>query len=251
MTVGQGTVAVVTGASSGIGEATVRAFRQRGVEVHAVARRDDRLRRLAADTGCIPHVLDVRDRDGVARLGVEVPADILVNNAGLGRAMRSLLAADIDDIERTIDTNLTAAVHMIRVLLPGMIERGRGHIVNMSSVSALYPSAAALYGATKGAIHKLSRDLREDLQGTGVRVSEINPGRVSTEFYDVAVDDAKQRAEIIGPGFEELTPVDIADAVLYVVEAPWRVNISMLEIAPTEQTYGGAQVVTASPPHDD
>ena len=90
----------------------------------------------------------------------------------------------------TIDTNVTSAIHMVRTVLPGMIERGKGHIVNMSSVLALYPAPAALYGATKGAIHKLSRDLRQELQGTGVRVTEINPGRVTTEFYNVAIDDA-------------------------------------------------------------
>ncbi len=243
MSVGPGTVALVTGASSGIGEATVRALRARQVEVHAVARRADRLARLVDDTGCTGHVVDVRDRDAVARLGEEVPADVLVNNAGLGRAMGSLLAADLDDIERTVDTNVTAVIHMIRVVLPGMIERGRGHIVNMSSVSALYPVSASLYGATKGAIHKLSRDLRQDLQGTGVRVSEINPGRVTTEFYNVAVDDVEQRAAVRGTEIEELTPADIADAIVYVVDAPWRVNISMLEIAPTEQSYGGVQMV--------
>jgi len=247
MSVGPGTIALVTGASSGIGEATVRAFRGRDLEVHAVARRADRLDRLADETGCIPHVVDVRDREAVVRLADGVPADILVNNAGLGRAMGSLLTADIDDIERTVDTNVIAVIHMTRLVLPGMIERGRGHIVNMSSISALYPLPSALYGATKGAIHKFSRDLRLDLQGTRVRVTEINPGRVTTEFYDVAIDDEVQRAVVTGTAMEELQPADIADAVLYAVDAPWRVNISMLEIVPTEQTYGGVQVTPVGP----
>lgn len=250
MSVGPGMVALVTGASSGIGEATVRALCARQVEVHAVARRADRLARLADDTGCVAHVLDVRDRYAVAGLGEEVPADVLVNNAGIGRAMGSLLSAEGDDIERTIDTNVTAAIHMIRVVLPGMVQRGRGHIVNMSSVAALYPLSSALYGASKGAIHKLSRDLRQDLTGTGVRVTEINPGRVTTEFYDVAVDDAAQRAALTDTGIEELTPVDVADAVLYALDAPWRVNISMIEIAPTEQTFGGAQLIPVRPPQE-
>jgi len=250
MSIGTGTIALVTGASSGIGEATVRAFRRRGVEVHAVARRADRLDRLAEETGCVSHVVDVRDREAVVRLADEVPADILVNNAGLGRAMGSLLTADLDDIERTVDTNVTAVIHMTRLVLPGMIERGRGHIVNMSSISALYPIPSALYGATKGAIHNLSRDLRLDLQGTRVRVTEINPGRVSTEFYDVAVDDVEQRALVTGTEMEELQPADIADAVLYAVDAPWRVNISMIEIAPIEQTYGGVHVTPVGPLQD-
>lgn len=234
-------VALVTGASSGIGEATVVALRERGVTVHAAARRLDRLEGLAERTGCIPLELDVRDREAVAEFGRTVPVDVLVNNAGLGRALGSLASADIEEIETTIDTNVTGAIVMIRAVLPGMIERKRGHIVNMSSVLALYPGPAALYGATKGAIHKLSRDLRQELRGTGVRVTEINPGRVTTEFYDVAVDDKEERDRVTDTGIEELTSADVAASVLYAVSAPWRVNISQLEIVPTEQTYGGSQ----------
>ena len=233
--------ALVTGASSGIGESTVRALRNKGVVVHAAARRLDRLEALAAETGCIPHELDVRDRPSVARLAEQQPFDIVVNNAGLGRAMGSLWTADIDDIERTIDTNVTSAIHVLRVVLPGMIARGKGHIVNMSSAMALYPVPAALYGATKGAIHKLSDDLRQELQGTGIRVTEINPGRVTSEFYDVAIDDPDERDRLRTSGIEEVTPADVADAIVYALDAPWRVNISMLEIVPTEQSYGGAQ----------
>jgi NADP-dependent 3-hydroxy acid dehydrogenase YdfG len=115
--------------------------------------------------------------------------------------------------------------------------------VNMSSVLALYPAPAALYGATKGAIHKLSRDLRQELQGTGVRVTEINPGRVTTEFYAVAIDDADKLAKTTDTGIEEVTAADVAASIVHVVDAPWRVNISQLEIVPTEQTYGGSQFV--------
>ena len=236
-------VALVTGASSGIGEATVVALRQCGVVVHAAARRVDRLEDLAERTGCIVHELDVRDREAVARIGETIPVDILINNAGLGRALGSLWTADIDDIELTIDTNVTSAIHMVRAVLPGMIDRGKGHIVNMSSVLALYPAPAALYGATKGAIHKLSRDLRQELQGTGIRVSEFNPGRVTTEFYNVAIDDEEQLAKTIDTRIEEVTPADVAASIVHVVDAPWRVNISQLEIVPTEQTYGGSQFV--------
>ncbi len=236
-------VALVTGASSGIGEATVVALRERGIEVHAAARRIDRLEDLAERTGCIAHELDVRDRAAVAAIGETIPVDILINNAGLGRALGSLWTADIEDIEMTIDTNVTSAIHMVRTVLPGMVERGKGHIVNMSSVLALYPAPAALYGATKGAIHKLSRDLRQELQGTGIRVTEINPGRVTTEFYNVAIDDEEELARTTDTGVEEVTPADVAASIIHVVDAPWRVNISQLEIVPTEQTYGGSQFV--------
>lgn len=243
MSLDQNTIALVTGASSGIGEATARALRARGVQVYAAARRLDRLERLAGETGCIPVRLDVRDREAVMAFGKEHPVDILVNNAGLGRALGALWKAGVEDIEVTVDTNVTAALVMIKAVLPGMIERGRGHIVNMSSVTALYPLPMALYGATKGATHKLCRDLRQELQGTGIRVTEINPGRVVSEFYDVAVDDIEQRQKITETHCEDLQASDIADAIVYCVDAPWRVNISQMEIVPTEQTYGGAQFV--------
>ena len=243
MSLEQNTIALVTGASSGIGEATARALQARGVKVFAAARRLDRLEKLAGETGCTPVQLDVRERDAVMAFGREHPVDILVNNAGLGRALGAMWKAEVEDIEITVDTNVTAALLMIKAVLPGMIERGRGHIVNISSVTALYPLPMALYGATKGAIHKLCRDLRQELQGTGVRVTEISPGRVNSEFYDVAVDDDEQRQKITETHCENLLASDIADAIVYCVDAPWRVNVSQMEIVPTEQTYGGAQFV--------
>lgn len=250
MAIDEHTTALVTGASSGIGEATVRALRAKGVVVHAAARRLERLEALAEETGCIPHALDVRDRDGVKRLAASTPVDILVNNAGLGRSLGAIWNADIEDIEMTIDTNVTSALHMLCSVIPGMIERGRGHIVNMSSVLALYPAPAALYGATKGAIHKVCRDLRQELQGTGVRVTEINPGRVISEFYNVAIDDKDMLDKVTDTKSEELTAADIADAIVYCVSAPWRVNISQMEIMPTEQTYGGTQFVPFEGRHE-
>ena len=243
MSLDRNTIALVTGASSGIGEATARALRNKGVKVYAAARRLDRLEKLAGETGCIPVQLDVRDREAVLAFGREQPVDILVNNAGLGRALGSLWKAEVEDIEITVDTNVTAAFMMIKAVLPGMIERGRGHIVNMSSVTALYPLPMALYGATKGAMHKLCRDLRQELQGTGIRVTEINPGRVVSEFYDVAIDDEEHRQKVKETHCEDLLASDIADAIVYCVDAPWRVNVSQMEIVPTEQTYGGAQFV--------
>ena len=243
MSLDQNTKALVTGASSGIGEATARALRARGVKVFAAARRLDRLEKLAEETGCIPVQLDVRNRAAVMAFGKEQPVDILVNNAGLGRALGAMWKAEVEDIEITVETNVTAALIMIKAVLPGMIERGRGHIVNMSSVAALYPLPMALYGATKGAMHKLCRDLRQELQGTGIRVTEINPGRVISEFYNVAIDDDEQRQRTTETHCEDLLAADIADAIVYCVDVPWRVNVSQMEIVPTEQTYGGAQFV--------
>lgn len=241
MTLTTNDTALVTGASSGIGEATVRALRSRGVQVIAAARRLDRLHALAEETGCAPLELDVRDRDAVAAIEFRHQIDILINNAGLGRALGSLATADLADIERTIDTNVTSAIHLIRAVLPGMIERRRGHIVNMSSTAAIHAGPTALYGASKAAVHKLSRDLRQELQGTGIRVSEINPGRVATEFYDVAMDDPAQRAQAKDTGVTILSPADVATSILHIVDAPAHVNISQLEIVPLGQAYGGYQ----------
>jgi len=238
--------ALVTGGSSGIGAATVAELQSRGLIVHAVARRGDRLRRVQDATGCEIHVLDVCDTEAVEALAATVRIDVLVNNAGLGRAFGSLSSARAEDVERTIGTNVTAAIHLVRAVLPAMIERGRGHIVNMGSMAGLYPLSAALYGASKGAVHLLSTNLRLELQGTGVRVTEICPGRVSTEFYDVAFDDPAAATKAKESGVDEVTAGDVAAAIVYALDAPWRVNVNRIELQPTEQTYGGSQFVPVS-----
>lgn len=243
MTIKSGDTAVVTGASSGIGAATVAALAATGATVHAVARRADRLDTLAASTGCVTHVLDVCDTVALDELLGSLDADVLVNNAGLGRAMDSLADATFDDIERTIQTNVTAVLHATRAVLPGMTARRRGHIVNIGSMAGIYPLSAALYGASKGAVHRLSTNLRLELRGTGIRVTEICPGRVRSEFYDVAVDDPERRAKLQDTGIDEVTSADVADAILFVLRAPTRVNVNRIELQPTEQTYGGAQFV--------
>lgn len=243
MTLSGDDLVLVTGASSGIGEGTVRALRARDIAVVAVARRVDRLQALADETGCDVEVLDLRDRDGVAALGASRPFTALVNNAGLGRAMTSLVDGTADDIDRTIETNVSAVLHLTRAVLPSMIERGRGHLVNIGSTAGHYPLPVALYGSTKAAIHLLTTSLRLELQGTGVRVTEVVPGRVSTEFYDVAVDDPEQRAVSKETGITELTADDVAGAILYALDAPARVNVTRVELQPTEQTYGGYNFV--------
>ena len=241
------TSALVTGASSGIGEAVVRKLRARGVTVHAMARRKKRLDALAEETGCIPHAQDVRDTPRLSEVISGLDADIVVNNAGLGRGFGNLHEARPEDIDTTIDTNVRAAIHVLRASLPGMIARRRGHVVNMSSVAALYPLVSPLYGASKGAIHRLSQNLRIDLAGSRVRVTEICPGRVRTEFFDAAIDDPEKRTAIKETGIEELTGEDIADAVLFALDAPWHVNVSLIELQPTEQIYGGMRMHPSNP----
>lgn len=237
-----GKVALVTGASSGIGEATARALAGLGVHVLAMARRQDRLESLASEIGCSTHVVDVRDADAVVAMVAEIgPIDILINNAGLGRGWGSLAESTYADIEMTVGTNVTAALHMIHAVLPAMIERRSGHIVNIGSMAGLYPLGAALYGATKGAMHRLSTNLRVELQGTGVRVTEICPGRIQTEFYNVAVDDPDERAALMDTGITEVTAAECADTIAYAVGVAPHININRIELQPTEQTYGGSQ----------
>ena len=233
--------ALVTGASSGIGEATVKALTQRGVTVHAVARRPDRLEQLAKTTGCTAHVLDLRDTQALYNTLGDIEADILVNNAGIGRGFDGLFKASPEDVDITLETNVQAALHTIKAVVPGMLERKRGHVVNIGSVAGLYPINSAIYGGSKGAVHLLSQNLRLELRGSGVRVTEICPGRVNTEIFDASIDDANTLEKVKDTGISDLLSEDIADAIMYVLNAPWRVNVSMLEIVPNEQTFGGLQ----------
>jgi NADP-dependent 3-hydroxy acid dehydrogenase YdfG len=246
MALGDYSSALVTGASSGIGAAVVERFRERGLTVHALARRQERLDALAEKTGCVPHALDVRDTSRVFEVISGLDADIVVNNAGLGRGFGKLHEAALEDIDTTIDTNVRAAIHVLRASLPGMLSRNRGHVVNMSSVAGLYPMASSIYGASKGAVHRLSQDLRIELGGTRVRLTEICPGRVATEFFDAAIDDPETRSAVKDTGINELTSDDIADAVIYAVDAPWRVNVSLIELQQTEQVFGGMKITPAS-----
>ena len=233
--------ALVTGASSGIGAAVVTALAARGLTVTAAARREDRLEALAEETGCTPLVLDVRDTKALydALGGLEV--DVLVNNAGLGRGFEALFEVLPEDIDTTLGTNVVAAVHVVRAVAPGMVGRRRGHIVNIGSIAGLYPIKSSIYGASKGAVHLLSQNLRIELQGSGVRVTEICPGRVETEFFQIAVGEEAAKEHYAG--FEILRPQDVADAIVYALDAPWRVNVSTIEMTPTEQFPGGVTIV--------
>lgn len=236
--------ALVTGASSGIGAACVRALSERGIQVYAAARNKEKLDALASETGCTPLVMDVRNQKDVygGLDGLEI--DILINNAGLGRGFESLFSADPDDIETTLHTNIIGAAHVIRASVDGMVKRNRGHVVNIGSVAGLYPIQSAVYGSSKGAIHLMTQNLRIELKGTRVRATEICPGRVETNFFNVAVDDPEKSAKAFD-GFEALQSEDISDAILYALDTPWHVNIGTIELSPTEQSFGGMDITPA------
>ena len=231
--------ALVTGASSGIGAAVVERFCREGLQVHAVARNAEALAALAARTGCIAHPLDVTDLAGITQLTSEVAFDVLVNNAGVDRP-KGLLKGDAEDIDLLVDVNLRAVLHLCRLVVPGMVSRDRGHVVNISSIAGAYNFGGnSIYHATKAAVSMLSRQLRIDAFGRRVRVTEICPGRVATDiFAHVHGDSPEIRAKFI-EGFELPEASDIADAIAFAIAAPIAVNIGHMEIMPTLQVPGG------------
>lgn len=237
--------ALVTGASSGIGAAIVERLCAENIEVHAVARSGDLLEQLSEKTGCIAHVIDVTDRAALAELTSKISFDILVNNAGVDRPKKFLEAED-GDIDLLVDVNLRAVLHLCRMVVPGMVARDCGHVINISSIAAQYNFGGnSSYHATKAGVSMLSNQLRIDAFGKRVRVTEICPGRVATDiFTHVHGDDPSVRERFID-GFELPQASDIADAIAFAIAAPVAVNIGHMEITPTLQVMGGLQ--TAKP----
>ena len=237
--------ALVTGASSGIGAAVVERLCREGLEVHAVARSAEPLRELSQRTGCIAHAIDVTNRDALAELTGRVAFDILINNAGVDRPKKFLEAED-GDIDLLIDVNLRAVLHLCRMVVPGMAERDRGHVINISSIAGNYNFGGnSTYHAVKAGVAMLSNQLRIDTFGKRVRVTEICPGRVATDIFNhVHGNDPSIRERFID-GFELPQASDIADAIAFAIAAPVAVNIGHMEITPTLQVMGGLQ--TAKP----
>ena len=243
--------AFVTGASNGFGAAIVRRFAAEGVRVVALARRQDRLAGLAAELGdsVLPVRLDVRDRAAVQDVVAALPAefaeiDVLVNNAGLAKGLNPAQEADLDDWEEMIDTNCKGLVYCTRTILPGMVERHRGHVVNLGSVAGTYPYPGGnVYGATKAFVHQFSLNLRSDLHGTGVRVTSVEPGLSGeTEFSTVRFGGDQGKADAVYAGTQPLVPADIAEAVYWVVSKPAHVNINTIEMMPVTQSFAPFQV---------
>lgn len=243
----QDRIVLITGASSGIGSATARVFAQAGAKLILTARRQDRLEELADELGkefasstqLLP--LDVRDaiavESAISNLSADWSSiDVLINNAGLSRGLEKLQAGSIQDWEEMIDTNIKGLLYLTRAIVPGMISRGRGHVVNLGSTAGhqTYPNGN-VYCATKAAVRVISEGLKQDLLGTPVRVSSVDPGLVETEFSQVRFRGDTERAKKVYQGLTPLTPTDVADVIFFCATRPPHVNISEVLLMPTDQ----------------
>jgi len=249
--------ALVTGASSGIGAATVRRLSAEGLEVHAAGRDAGRLKALSVETGCRVHAVDLGDLDALTALAKSAEFDVLINNAGQSRR-GTMLDATSEDVDTLIDVNLRAVLHLTRLIVPGMASRDRGHIVNISSIAGHYAfgenattfNSSVAYHATKAGIHSLSQQLRVDLYGTRVRVTEVSPGRVATNiFQNTNLQNPSVKgsdsARFVGQ-FETLQPEDIVGAIAFAVGSPSRMNVALLEVVPTFQVVGELRFASRS-----
>ncbi len=241
----------VTGATAGFGQSITRRFIANGHKVIASGRRAERLKELKDELGDNLYTvqLDVRNRAAIDEAIAALPAewrdiDVLVNNAGLALGVEPAHKANIEDWENMIDTNNKGLVYMTRAVLPAMVERNVGHIVNIGSIAGSWPYLGGnVYGATKAFVRQFSLNLRTDLHGTALRVTDIEPGLVGgTEFSNVRFKGDDGRADAVYEGTTALTAEDVTEAVYWVTTLPKHVNINTLEIMPVSQTLAGLKV---------
>jgi 3-hydroxy acid dehydrogenase / malonic semialdehyde reductase len=243
----KGKTVLITGASAGIGAATAFAFAAEGARLLLAARRASKLAEVASrarelGASAVHSIdLDVRNRRAVQRAVDELPPewaemDILVNNAGLSRGMEKLYTGKIDDWEEMIDTNVKGLLYVSRAVVPGMVVRGRGHVITLGSMAGelVYPNGA-VYCASKAAARFISDGLREDLLGTPVRVTSVDPGLVATEFSTVRFHGDQQRADNVYKGLTPLIGEDVADVILWAATRPAHVNIARVSLSCVNQ----------------
>ncbi|ODB94935.1 NAD(P)-dependent oxidoreductase [Candidatus Thiodiazotropha endoloripes] len=238
---------LITGASSGFGEACARRFSEAGDDLVLCARRMDRLHALSEELSgqseVVIQTLDVTDPQAVEGFLDALPEasreiDVLVNNAGLALGLQPAHEADLQDWQTMVDTNIKGLMHMTRLILPGMVQRRRGHIINIGSVAGSWPYPGGnAYGATKAFVQQFSRGLKADLVGTPLRVTNIEPGLAETEFSLVRMKGDAQQAADVYQGTQPLTGPDIAEIVYWVTAVPPHVNINALEVMPVCQAW--------------
>lgn len=240
-------IVLITGATAGIGEACATEFARNGYDLIINGRREDRLKKLSAslqkqfDIDVLPMVFDVRDRKSVEDIFTDLPPEwmkinVLVNNAGLASGLDPLQEGDPDDWEKMIDTNVKGLLYVTHHVVTGMVGRGEGHIINVGSLAGkeVYPGGN-VYCASKHAVDAITKGLRIDLVGTGVKVTQISPGLVETEFSEVRFKGDKEKAKKVYEGYEPLTAKDVAEQILYVASLPKRININDLVLTALDQ----------------
>ena len=244
-------IVLITGATAGFGRVMTQHFVRAGHRVIAAGRRAERLATLHAELGAAiyPLTLDVTDQVAVKTAFANLPAewcavDVLVNNAGLALGMEPAQRASLDDWNQMVDTNIKGLMTCTHEMLPGMVARNRGHIINLGSSAARWPYPGGnVYGATKAFVYQFSLNLRADLLGTAVRVTDVEPGLCSdTEFSNVRFHGDAARAAKVYEGAEPLNPDDIAETVLWVASRPAHVNINSIQLMPTCQGFSGLAV---------
>lgn len=241
-------IIMITGATAGFGEATARLFAKAGWRLILTGRRRERLEKLQVELGgpelvCIS-AFDISCRQATEAAINAIPdafseIDVLINNAGLALGMDPAYETQLDDWERMVDTNIKGLMRCTHLLLPKMVKRGQGYIINIGSVAGNWPYPGGnVYGASKAFVRQFSLALRADLLGTGVRVSNIEPGNAETEFSIIRFKDNIERANNLYAKTQALTAEDIADTIFWLANTPTHVNVTTLEIMPTQQANG-------------
>lgn len=242
---------LITGASAGFGEALAKLLVAKGHKVIGCARRLDRLNALAEDLGelFLPVVMDVTDIAAIPKILADLPAnfkqiDVLVNNAGLALGTEPAHNSDLADWTRMVDTNVKGLMAVTHAVLPAMVERNSGYIINVGSIAGNWPYYGGnVYGATKAFVKQFSLNLRADLLGTQVRVTNLEPGNIAgTEFSNVRYHGDDDKAAKVYSGFKNMTGDDIGDILLWLIESPAHINVNRLEVMPVAQTYNGLTI---------
>jgi len=234
----------VTGATSGFGDAIARRFVKEGHQVIAAGRRKERLEKLAQETGCSFEVLDVTDKKAVFEVFSKYPEiDVLVNNAGLALGLEPAQETDIDDWDKMVDTNIKGVIYCARAVLPNMVKRNKGHIISIGSAAGNWPYPGGnVYGSTKSFVQQFARNIRNDLFGTKVRSTNLEPGMADTEFSTVRFKGDKAKADKVYEGTQALTAEDLAEATYWIATLPEHVNVNTLEMMSVNQTWNAFRI---------
>lgn len=243
-------VIFITGATSGFGAAMVKRFIKSGHKVVAVGRRSERLALMKTEYGDNLHslILDIQNKEDVSKAIENLPLefkniDVLINNAGLALGTELAQNSKIENWDTMVQTNINGLLYCTQKILPEMVKRNVGQIINLGSVAGEFPySGGNVYGATKAFVHQFSMNLRSDLLGTNLRVTNIEPGMCNTEFSEVRFNGDKTKADAVYKGITALSAEDIAETIEWVVSRPAHVNINVISLMPTQQAFAGFSV---------